>query len=51
MLIVWGSFKHKSMKVKIQGHLTTLYMVLFQSSFVILCPTYVYKNLAVIGPQ
>ena len=37
---------------KIQGYLTTLYMVLFQSSFVILCSIYaIYKNLGVIGPQ
>ena len=28
------------MKIKIQGHLTTLYMVLFQPSFVILCSTH-----------
>ena len=28
------------MKIKIQGHLTTLHMVLFQSSFVILCSTH-----------
>ena len=27
------------MKIKIQGHSTTVYMVLFQSSFVILCST------------
>ena len=30
------NIKHKSMKIKIQGHLTTLNMVLFQSSFVII---------------
>ena len=34
------NIKHKSMKIKIQGYLTTQYMVLFQSSFVILCSTY-----------
>ena len=34
------NIKHKSMKIKIHGHLTTLYMVLFQSSFVIPCSTY-----------
>ena len=31
------NIKHKSTKIKIQGYLTTLYMVLFQSSFVIFC--------------
>ena len=31
------NIKHKSMKIKIQGYLTTLYMVLFQSSFAIFC--------------
>ena len=30
------NIKHISMKIKTQGYLTTLYMVLFQSSFVIL---------------
>ena len=35
------------MKIKIQGHLATLYMVLFQSSSVILCSTHVTE--AVIG--
>ena len=34
------NIKHISMKIKTQGYLTTLYMVLFQSSFVILCSTY-----------
>ena len=34
------NIKHKSMKIKIKGHLTTLYMVLGQSSFIILCSTY-----------
>ena len=31
--------KHKSMKIKIEEHLT-LYMMLFQSSFAILCSTH-----------
>ena len=39
------------MKTKIQGHLTALYMALFQSSFVILCSTQGSKKLAVIGQQ
>ena len=30
------NIKHKNMKIKIQGHLITLYMTLFQSSFLIL---------------
>ena len=34
------NIKHKSMKIKIQGHLTTLFMVLLQSSFLILCSTH-----------
>ena len=34
------NIKHVSVKIKTQGYLTTLYMVLFQSCFVILCSTY-----------
>ena len=30
----------KSRKIKIQGHLTILYIVFFQSSFLILCSKY-----------
>ena len=32
--------KYKSMKINILGQLTTLYKVLFQSSFVIPCSTH-----------
>ena len=41
------------MKIKIQGHLTMLYMVLFQTSFVILSSTHgsCLLDLVVIGPQ
>ena len=36
------------MKITNQGHLTALYMVFFQYTFLIFCST---QNLAVIGPQ
>ena len=40
------------MKIKIQGYLTALYMVLFQSTFVIFCSRQgSLKILAVIGLQ